>query len=238
MRPETNLAFGSNMEVTLSVREGIMDITWYGYSCFRLKGAESVVVTDPPGAEAGYQVGRLNAEIVTVSHNHPCHSNVAAVSGVRKVLTRPGEYEIANIIVTGIPTFHDSESGARLGRNTVFVIDVDGVRVCHLGDIGHIPKGDQLSELTNIDILLAPVGGGGSLAAAAAAQVINLIEPKIVVPMHYRTPACNRHELDGVERFLKELGLAAHEAQPRLSVTRQGLPKEKEATVVVLQHQL
>jgi L-ascorbate metabolism protein UlaG (beta-lactamase superfamily) len=214
-----------------------MEITWYGHSCFRLKGAEAAVVTDPVGPETGYLPERLAAEIITISHDHPGHNNVAAVSGVRKTLRGPGEYEVVNVLVVGVATFHDAERGARLGLNTAFVIEMDGVRVCHLGDLGHVPHGEQLAHLTSVDVLLVPVGGGSTIGATAAAEVINLIEPKLVVPMHYRTAACARPELEGPERFLKEMGLAAAEPQARLSVTRQGLPKDKEARVIVLDYQ-
>jgi len=214
-----------------------VDITWYGHSCFRLKGTETALVTDPVGPESGYQVGRLAADIVTVSHDHPGHNNLTAVAGARKVLQGPGEYEVANVLVTGVATFHDGERGAKLGRNTIFLIEIDGVRLCHLGDLGHLPRGEQLTELTNVDVLLAPVGGGTTIGATTAVEVINLLGPKMVVPMHYRTPASPRPDLEGLERFLQEMGLATPEPQPRLTVTRQGLPKEKEARVVVLQYQ-
>ena len=215
-----------------------MEITWFGHSCFRLKGNEAAVVTDPASPETGYAPGRLMAEIVTVSHRHAGHNNTSNVSGVRKVLWGPGEYDLSNVLVTGIAAFHDDERGARLGRNTVFLIELDGVRVCHLGDIGHVPQAEHLTELTNVDVLLIPVGGGGStLGAAAAVKAINVIEPKLVVPMHYRAPGSARSDLDPLDRFLREMGLAPQEPQARLTVTRQALPKEKEAKVQVLEPQ-
>jgi L-ascorbate metabolism protein UlaG (beta-lactamase superfamily) len=208
-----------------------MEISWLGHACFRLRGKDATVVTDPCPPATGYKIGRLAADLVTISHAHPESSYRQAVQGNAKFLTGPGEYEIAGVLVTGIRTFHDKARGATLGVNVSYVIEIDDVRVCHLGDIGHVPSGDDVEELTGADVLLVPVGGGTVLDSAAAAETVSLLEPRLVIPMQYRTEAAAA-ELDGVEKFLKEMGVQAAPAQPRLNVTRSSLPQD--TTVALL----
>ena len=210
-----------------------MEITWLGHSCFRLRSRESVIVTDPCAKSTGYSIGRPTADIVTVSHDHPGHNNVRAVAGSPRVIQGPGEFEIAGALITGIRTYHDPEKGQRLGKNIAYVLELDNVRVCHLGDLGHVPTPEQVEELSGVDVLLAPVGGGNTIAAAAAVETVSLLEPKLVIPMHYQTPAA-KAELDPLDRFLKEMGApsALEERQPKLSVTRNTLPHETKVQVL------
>lgn len=210
-----------------------MEIAWLGHSCFRLKGREASVITDPFTKELGYPLGRLTANIVTVSHPHPQHSFTAAIAGQPKVVDRPGEYEIANVFINGIRTFHDAEGGRARGQNNVFLVEIDGVRVCHLGDLGHIPSPAQIEEISVVDVLLVPVGGVSTIDAAAAAEVVNLLEPRVVIPMHCKTAVAGP-QLQPVERFLQEMGLKDLEPQPRLSLSRTSLPAE--ARVVLLDY--
>lgn len=212
-----------------------MEITWLGHSCFRLRGRDAAAVTDPCAKSTGYSIGRPTADIVTVSHDHPGHNNVAAVAGSPRVVQGPGEFEIAGVLIMGIRTYHDQQNGDRLGRNISYVLELDDVRVCHLGDLGHVPTPEQVEELSRVDILLAPVGGGSTIGAAAAAETVSLLEPKLIIPMHYRTPAA-KAELDPLDRFLKEMGAptALEERQPKLSVTKSTLPHE--AKVLVLDY--
>ena len=212
-----------------------MEITWLGHSCFRLRGREAVVVTDPCAKSTGYNIGRPTADIVTVSHDHPGHNNVAAVAGTPRVVQGPGEFEIAGVLIVGIRTYHDGQKGQKLGKNTAYVVELDDVRVCHLGDLGHVPTPDQVEELSGVDILLMPVGGGNTIGASAAAETVSLLEPKLVIPMHYQTPAA-KAQLEPLDRFLKEIGArtALEERQPKLSVTSSTLPHETK--VLVLDH--
>src|SRR3972149_4788359 len=166
-----------------------MEITWLGHSCFRLRGREAAVVTDPCPPSTGYSIGRLNADIVTVSHAHEHHAYLRAIAGTPVVLEGPGEYEVPGAFVTGIATYHDDKKGAVRGRNIAFVIEMEEVRVCHLGDLGHTPTPEQVEEMSGVGVLLIPVGGHTTIDAATAAEVVNIIEPAIVVPMHYRTAA-------------------------------------------------
>ena len=200
-----------------------MEITWLGHSCFRIKGKSGVVITDPYSPDLGYSLGKPTARIVTVSHQHPGHSYVQGIGDEPKLVTGPGEYEINSVLIIGITTFHDEERGGKRGKNTVYVMELDEVSVCHLGDLGHVLTTEQLEDIGNVDMLLLPVGGVSTIDAPGAAQVVRQLEPKVVVPMHYKTPALN-WELEPVERFLKEMGVRESEPQPKLSVTKSNLP--------------
>ena len=207
-----------------------MDLTWLGHGCFRLRGKNAVAVTDPYPPALGPKLAKLEADLVTVSHPHPNHSNVQAVKDAR-VIDGPGEYEVKGITINALPAYHDDRKGEERGRNTIFLIEVDDVRVCHLGDLGHRLDDASLEVIGSVDVLLVPVGGGNSLDAGRAAEVVRQIEPRMVVPMHYAVPGV-RKELDGVERFLKEMGAPETEAIQRLSV--QATTGETETTKVVV----
>jgi L-ascorbate metabolism protein UlaG (beta-lactamase superfamily) len=194
------------------------------------------VVTDPYGDKVGYPPLRLKADIVTVSHEAPGHNNLDAVKGEVRALTGPGEYEIGGVFITGIATHRaegDSKKKGAAGdrRNTVYVFDYDGFTVCHLGDLDHVPSQAQVEALGSVDVALVPVGGGGGLNASQAAEVISLIEPSIVVPMHYRTEVGSR-DLDPVSKFLKEMGLGASTPEPLLKLSKSSLPDETRVVVL------
>jgi len=200
-----------------------MDINWLGHSCFRIRGRQASIVTDPYPPDLGYSLGKLTADIVTVSHQHPSHSYVQGVGGKPRLITGPGEYEIRGVLILGIAAFHDEESGGKKGKNTIYLIEVDGVTICHLGDLGHVLTAEQVEEIGDVDVLLLPVGGVSTINAPMAAEVIRQLEPKVVVPMHYKTPVLNR-ELGSVEKFLKEMGIERLDSQPKLSLTPSSVP--------------
>ena len=200
-----------------------MDITWLGHSCFRLKGSHATVITDPYSPEIGYSLGKTSANIVTLSHQHPGHCYAKGVGGGPKIVERPGEYEIGGVLIIGIGTFHDKEKGGSRGKNTVYLLGIDEVTICHLGDLGHMLTDEQVEEIDDVDILLLPVGGVSTINAAAAAAVVRQIEPKIVIPMHYQTPAL-KFELEPVDKFLKEIGAKQVEPLPKLTVSKSSLP--------------
>ena len=200
-----------------------MDISWLGHSCFRIKGRQATVITDPYPPDLGYSLGKPTAHIVTVSHQHSGHSYVQGVGGEPRLVTRPGEYEISNVLITGVATFHDRERGKKMGKNTVYLMEVDEVSVWHLGDLGHVLTAEQVEEIGNVDVLLLPVGGVSTINASVAAEVVRQLEPKAVIPMHYKTEALI-WELEPVGRFLKEIGVKEINSQPKLSFTRSGLP--------------
>jgi len=210
-----------------------VDITWLGHSCFRIKGNQAVIITDPFPPDTGYTLGKQTASIVTVSHQHPSHSYVQGIGGEPRLIKGPGEYEISNILIIGIATFHDSVKGQSRGKNTAYLMEIDGVAVCHLGDIGHMLNDEQVEEMGNVDVLLLPVGGVNTINAAMAAEVIRKIEPKAVIPMHYKTPALKR-ELDPVEAFLKEMGMGQIEPRPKISFSRTNLPLSTQVFVLSL----
>jgi L-ascorbate metabolism protein UlaG (beta-lactamase superfamily) len=220
-----------------------MEITWYGHSCFRLTERNyATVVTDPyDNKSIGYDSLKLRSDIVTVSHDAPGHNNTDAVKGTSHVIDGAGEFEIGGVFITGVQT--DSTSGKKRAknkdgegsaRNTIYVFDYDGITVAHLGDLKEVPTQSEIESLGTINVALVPVGGGGGLNAAKAAEVISLIEPNLVIPMHYATPAA-KVSLDALNKFVKEMGLSKADTQPSLKVTRSGLPSETH--VVVLDYQ-
>jgi len=200
-----------------------MDISWLGHSCFRIKGSNATVITDPYPPDLGYSLGKPTARIVTVSHQHPGHAYIQGIAGEPKIITGPGEYEISGVLIIGMATFHDTEGGRMRGSNTVYLMEVDEVSVCHLGDLGQVLTAGQVEELENVDVLLLPVGGVSTINAPLAAKVVRQLEPKVVIPMHYKTQVLKR-ELEPLERFLKEIGVKQLNPQPKLSLTRSSLP--------------
>ena len=210
-----------------------MEITWLGHSCFSIKGSNATVITDPYSPELGYSLGKPAAHIVTVSHQHPGHCCVQGVGGEPRLVAGPGEYEIRGVLIIGIATFHDKVGGEERGKNTVYLTEVDEISVCHLGDLGHVLTAAQVEELGNVDVLLLPVGGVSTITAPMAAEVVRQLEPKVVVPMHFKTPALHK-ELEPVDRFLKEMGIEQLIPQPRLSLTRSSLPDSMQ--VVLLEY--
>jgi L-ascorbate metabolism protein UlaG (beta-lactamase superfamily) len=191
------------------------------------------VVTDPYPPAIGLKLGRMDAEVVTVSHEHDNHNYTQVVRDGAYEIRGPGEYEVAGVSVIGVPTYHDSEKGARHGRNTVYLIEIDDVRVCHLGDLGHKLEDAEAEAVASPDVLLVPVGGRSAINGAQAAEVVRQLEPRYVVPMHYAIPGL-KLELDPLDRFLKEMGVTTSEPQPKLSVQRSSV-SEYETKVVVLE---
>jgi L-ascorbate metabolism protein UlaG (beta-lactamase superfamily) len=209
-----------------------MEIYWLGHGCFRLRGRDATVVTDPCPPSTGYKIGRVNADLVTISRNKPDSSYRNAITGEAKFLEGAGEYEIGGVLVTGIDTDRKARDDG-FGRNVAYVLDLDDIRVCHLGDITTVPSGDEVEELSAADILFVPVGGGPVLNAEKAAEIVSLLEPKIVLPMLYKTEASSG-QLEPVERFLKEMGAETKNLEPRLSISKSGLPSD--TTVKVLNY--
>ena len=213
-----------------------MEITWYGHSCFRLtERSMASVVTDPyDNTNIGYGALKLKADIVTVSHDASGHNNTNAVKGTAHVITGPGEFEIGGVFITGVQTNGHSKADDNELRNTLYVFDYDGITIAHLGDLKRVPSQTEVEALGAVNVALVPVGGGGGLNAAKAAEVISLVEPNIVIPMHYETKD-TKLKLDSLDKFLKEMGLNASQPEPSLKVTRTGLPEETH--VVVLEYQ-
>jgi L-ascorbate metabolism protein UlaG (beta-lactamase superfamily) len=218
-----------------------MEITWYGLSCFRLtERGLATVVTDPYDHESvGFSPLKLRGDIVTVSHEAPGHDFTTGVKGYNHLITGPGEFEIGGVFITGVQT-NGHKRDADEPRNTLYVFEYEGVTVAHLGDLRRVPTQQEIEALGNVHVALVPVGGGGGLIAAKAAEVISLLEPGYVIPMHYGLAGCTL-KLAPLSKFLKEMGLAAGEhgsleAQPSLKITRSSIPEETKVVVLAHEH--
>ncbi len=216
-----------------------MEITWYGHSCFRIteRGMASVV-TDPYDPEVvGHDPGKLRADVVTVSCDKPAHNHVKAVRGAALEITGPGEYEVGGVFVTGL--LIDGKSKKKNPdelRNTIYVFEYNGLSIVHLGELNNVPSQTEVEGLGEVNIALIPVGGMTSLNAAKAAEVISLLEPSIVIPMHYGMRE-SLIKLDPLSKFLKEMGLNEVETEETIKFTsRKSLPDE--IRVIVLDKSL
>ncbi len=212
-----------------------MEISWHGLSCFRLtERGMATVVTDPYDHNSvGFAPLKLRGEIVTVSHDAPGHNFVTSVKGRMRVITGPGEFEIGGVFITGVQTNGKRKRSANELRNTLYVFDYDGITVAHLGDLQKVPSQTEIENLGGVNVVLVPVGDGKSLNASKAAEIVSLLEPGIVIPMHYQVPESNL-ELAPLNRFLNEMGVGEVEPIPTLKITRTSVPNE--ARVVVLKH--
>ncbi|MFA4998867.1 MAG: MBL fold metallo-hydrolase, partial [Candidatus Paceibacterota bacterium] len=177
---------------------------------------------------------KLEADVLLVSHGHYDHNNIKAVSGSPFLISGPGEYEIKGVFVQGVPSFHDNSQGKEKGQNTIYSLEVEDIRICHLGDLGQNElTEDQLEKIGDVDILLVPVGGSVTVSAKEAVKIMAQIEPKITIPMHYQLPKI-KSKLDGVDKFLKSLGLKTIAPQDKLTIKKKDISSE-EAKIIVLQ---
>lgn len=205
-----------------------MEITWYGLSCFRLtERKHATVITDPYNGKLGLPALKLKSDVVTISHDAPGHNDLKSISGWEHSLNGPGEYEIGSVFITGIITDHQAESN----RNVLYLFDYGGLTVAHLGDMKKVPSQTQIDALEQVSILLVPVGGGNTLNAAQAAELVSMLEPNIVVPMHYQIPNL-KLELEAVDRFLKEMGVSDPKEESSLKVSASNLPEETETVIL------
>ncbi len=216
-----------------------MTITYHGHSSFKLKGKRGTVVTDPYDESIGLSLPRISADMVTVSHQHDDHNAIQKITGSARrekpfIVDQPGEYEVGGISIFGVKTFHDSSEGTERGQNIVFTILVDGVRVCHLGDLGHELTSEQLDAIGSVDVLFCPVGGKYTIDPEQAVKTIRALEPGIVIPMHYRTERHNSQtfgELKTLSEFCTEYGM---QPQPvaKFEVTESSVPEETELVIL------
>jgi L-ascorbate metabolism protein UlaG (beta-lactamase superfamily) len=213
-------------------------LTWLGHACFRVRGREVTILTDPyDSTDWGYAPVATSANVVTISNDHPHHAGVSGIEGKPRVLRGPGEYEIGGALIWGVRTVqrHNDGNGQRSPKNTAFVIQLEELTVCHLGDLSDAPLStEELSRIKDADVLLVPVGGNCTINATQAAAVVAQVEPKLIVPMHYATEETRGFvPLDEIEKFCKELGATEAAPRQRLSVTPSSLPSEP--TVVLLE---
>ena len=193
------------------------EFRWFGHNCFRIRAREATILTDPLDRSTGYAMPKQTADVVTISHDHPGHSNLAAVKPEYQVVRGPGEYEMHDIFVTGIRTYHDDSRGKERGYNTVYLIEVEGMIVCHLGDLGHALTEEQAELMSNVDVLFVPAGGGNVISPSLAAEVVGQLEPKLVIPMQYRTDVGDK-KLGEVGDFCKHLGIEMPAAEEKLTL--------------------
>ena len=218
-----------------------MEITWLGHSCFQLRGKNVTLVTDPFSPQHGEtaKLSKINASIVTVSHNHTGHNYVEGVSGVGgkapRAVRGPGEYEISDVLITGVASYHDNKHGEERGRNTIYVIHIDDIAVCHLGDLGHTLQEEQLEEVADADVLLLPIDGQHGLNVTQAAEIIGQVEPRVVIPMHYNpVPPEGVETSTAFDKFCREMGVDKNNVQPKFSVTRSSLSAAQPEVQIIL----
>ena len=209
-----------------------MEISWYGHSCFRFADrGKATVITDPYDDSIGYALPKLKAEVVTVSHDAPGHSNFGNVKSMQRLINGPGEYEIGGVFIIGT-AMHNTE-GERPKYNVAYSFDYDGLNVVHLGDLDHVPHQSTIEAMGNTDVLLLPVGGGGGLGATQAAEVVSMLEPGIVIPMHYKTDE-SLLDLEPLDKFLKEMGVSRIQQEDTLKIAKNSLPEQTQIVVLAL----
>lgn len=213
-----------------------MQITWLGHSCFKIQSKDISVITDPYQPTIGLKLPpRLSADIVTSSHDHDDHNNTAAISGNPFIINHPGEYEIKGVFIQGIPSWHDEKNGSERGAITIFLMTMEDIKIAHLGDQGTLLTDDQLEKLEGVDILFVPVGGIYTVDGKKAAEVVNQIEPRIVIPMHYAIPGL-KIKLQSIDKFCDEMGVKNNGGEDKFKITKKELPVE-ETKVIILKPQ-
>lgn len=208
-----------------------MQINYLGHSCFKIKSKDVVLVTDPFDKYIGFSMPQTKADIVTISHEHKDHSCLTSIEGQPFVVKAPGEYEISGISIFGLSVFHDKVKGAERGRNTIYIIRAEEISLCHLGDLGHKLNDEQLEEVNGVDVLFIPVGGRYTIDPKEAVEVINQVEPKIIIPMHYKALGLDEKifgQLADLEDFLKEIGAPETRQENKLVIAKTSLPEEAE----------
>ena len=208
-----------------------MEIFWLGHSCFLIRGKEKNIITDPYHPDLGYHLGEPDADIVTLSHFHPGHNYIEGVVNEPKRIQSPGEYEIGGTFITGVASFHDNRKGDLRGKNTIYIIEMDGITLCHLGDLGHTLAAHSIEEIGDIDILFLPVGEVSTMPVDTAVDIVRQLEPPIVIPMHYKTAAFTG-DLSPVDKFLDKMRIRELEARPKLSITSSSLPSTTQTIVL------
>ena len=213
-----------------------MEITYFGLNAIRIRGRDATLMIDPYDPKLGLAPVRLNLQIVAFTHDDPTHFSTQGLSGDYHLVSGAGEFEIKGNFLRGIQTYHDAQNGQKRGKNFIYVAEVDDLRVCHLGHLGHVLDEGQLDAIgSKIDVLCVPVGGGSHIGSAQATEIVSQIEPKLVVPISYRLPGLTllAQDLEPLDKFAKELGATDLTPQPKLQVT--GSPTVEETRLVLLE---
>jgi len=213
-----------------------MNIIWYGQSCFKIQSKDIVLITDPFDKKIGLRPPFGSADIVTISHNHYDHNNFQVIKNNPFIIDSAGEYEIKKVTIKGIDSYHDNQEGKERGRNIIYVTEMEGIKICHLGDFGQDALiNGQLEKIGQIDILFIPVGGVFTIDWKLASSIISQIEPRIIIPMHYKISGVKGEllKLDTVDKFCKERGVSSKEAVNKFSIKKKDLPQEGSETVIM-----
>ena len=217
-----------------------MVITWLGHSSFKiqtktknsgLNPMEVTIVTDPFDNSIGLKMPKIQADIVTVSHDHADHNNINAIKGEPFIIDSVGEYEVKSNFIWGVKSFHDTKEGEERGRNVIYVIEAEGMKLAHLGDLGHVLTEKQLPYVKDVDILFIPIGGVYTIDAKQAVEVISQIEPRIIIPMHYKVTGL-KVKLDGIDKFCKEIGVCERPVD-KLKITKKEIPQEETKVIIM-----
>lgn len=206
-----------------------MLIQWFGHASFKINTAAGSIITDPFNDELGYPMFPRRADVVTVSHQHWDHNAVEDISGAPQVFSDPGFYQWKGIDIRGIPSFHDQNSGRERGRNTIFKISAEKINLLHLGDLGHLLSLETVAEIGAVDILMLPVGGTFTIGADEAYAIVGLLQPRIVIPMHFQTPHLS-FRLAPVEEFTSKFEKMLK--LPGLEINSQNLPEQTQIIVL------
>lgn len=203
-----------------------MVITYYGLSCFKVESGKLAIAFDPPSKDSDLKPPRFTADVVLSSHDHPRHSGLHELSGDPFLISGPGEYEARGLMITGRSSFHDKNKGEKRGLNTIYTVEMENMRLCHLGDLG-TPELDSetIESIGEVDILFIPTGGEDVLDPESAVKVVNLLEPKIVIPMHYSIPKTSIKG-EKVDEFLKEMGEKGIKNEEKFTIKKKELPEE------------
>lgn len=212
-----------------------MVITWYGQACFKIQSGDKTLILDPFAKSIGLTPPSIQADIVLVTHEHSDHNNIKAIKDDYFLVNGPGEYEIKGVKVKGITSFHDKEKGVSRGLNTLYLIEVEGIKILHCGDFGQERLEDiQLEKIGGVDILMVPVGGFFTIDAKEAMGIVKQIEPKVVIPMHYKISNLAVKELEGVDNFLKEFGEEDAVPKDKYTIKQKDFSGDEENTKVVV----
>jgi len=230
------VAFAGDENNGLGKKSGT--IKWNGHSCFTITSEKGTrIVTDPLADWIGYKMPDLYAEIATVSHDHFDHNNLQAIKGDYATVREVGEFHFNDIKINGTKTFHDTENGALRGENIVYTYHIDGVNVCHLGDLGHELSQEQVESIGKVDILMIPVGDFFTMDTVTAAKVVNQLNPKIVIPMHYQTEALiPDFGLLPVDSFVGQMEGWNVVKADTLNFSKSEIAKSKDRTIVILNY--
>jgi L-ascorbate metabolism protein UlaG (beta-lactamase superfamily) len=212
-----------------------MDIVYFGHSCFKIKTPQTALVIDPYDPRmVGLKISSIEADVVLSTHNHADHNNFSIVKNYRKLIDGPGEYEVGGISILGYPSFHDDKKGEKRGKNTIYVIEAQDIKILHLGDLGHKLSDKLLEDIGEINVLMIPVGGEYTIDSKVAAELVREIEPNITIPMHYQVQGLNAEtfsKLEPVDNFLKEVGLSVEKTQ-KLSLKLSDLTEDQKVIVL------